>query len=597
MQTNIAYSFAEPAVIDPRNFTSSSAFDALGRVVQTTNTDGGTQTHSYNKRDEAVSFTDPANVTSSFVRNGFGDMIQEVSPDRGTSTYTYDANGQMVTATDGRGQRIDYVYDIAGRIVSKTPVGRPASETISYAYDGAGVGGGLGGYQLGQLTSVSDSSGVTRFGYDHRGNLLQRTQSVGATAAASLTCSYDLADRITQITYPSSRSVRYGYDAKGRVSGVDTRASAAAAWVTLASNMTYQPFGAVETMALGNGLITANERGLDGRLRGRRLTNASSAASPVGTKLSDISYGYDPDGNVTSMEDKVTPARSSLYGYDAASRVNLMVAEGSNAPASYTYTPGTNKLASITTSVASGPSATRTVQYDARGNPASETRNNGSGSTQAVTLAYDGHGRMTSYARSGEVALTHSYNGNDDRISTTTTSAATATPDTRRFVYAPDGRVIGEYGSSASDVKAEFIWMNPQVGASGSFGGDDGTPESGGGGYMPLAVAANDNIAPGTTQLLWVHANHMGVPAVYTDASGAVIAPPAGYSAPGFPGQSRTLMRLSACNWRRVPESNRSTRICNPVHSLPAHPPEDQRCVGYAKCFVSARGMRLSKTL
>jgi serine/tyrosine/threonine adenylyltransferase len=25
--------------------------------------------------------------------------------------------------------------------------------------------------------------------------------------------------------------------------------------------------------------------------------------------------------------------------------------------------------------------------------------------------------------------------------------------------------------------------------------------------------------------------------------------------------------------WRRVPESNRSTRICNPVHSLPAHPP------------------------
>jgi RHS repeat-associated protein len=56
---------------------------------------------------------------------------------------------------------------------------------------------------------------------------------------------------------------------------------------------------------------------------------------------------------------------------------------------------------------------------------------------------------------------------------------------------------------------------------------------------MPLAVAANDNGAG--PQLVWVHANHMGVPAVYTNATGAQIAPPAGYSAPGFPGQSRTL--------------------------------------------------------
>jgi hypothetical protein len=49
--------------------------------------------------------------------------------------------------------------------------------------------------------------------------------------------------------------------------------------------------------------------------------------------------------------------------------------------------------------------------------------------------------------------------------------------------------VLGEYGTSANDVRAEFIWMSPQVGDSGMFGGDDGTPESGGGGYMPLAPA------------------------------------------------------------------------------------------------------------
>jgi YD repeat-containing protein len=130
--------------------------------------------------------------------------------------------------------------------------------------------------------------------------------------------------------------------------------------------------------------------------------------------------------------------------------------------------------------------ATRSISYDARGNPLSESYNAGAGATQAVTLAYDGHGRMTGYARNGEVSLNHAYNGNDDRISTTTTSAATATPDTRRFVYAPDGQVLGEYGSSASEVRAEFIWISPEVGASGTFGGDDGL-----GGRLIIAPSNN----------------------------------------------------------------------------------------------------------
>ncbi|MBK7162033.1 MAG: hypothetical protein IPH79_05770 [Sphingomonadales bacterium] len=51
-----------------------------------------------------------------------------------------------------------------------------------------------------------------------------------------------------------------------------------------------------------------------------------------------------------------------------------------------------------------------------RGNPTGEARPGG----QSVSLDYDGHGRLISYARSGEATLTHSYNGMDDRIATTT---------------------------------------------------------------------------------------------------------------------------------------------------------------------------------
>ena len=101
----------------------------------------------------------------------------------------------------------------------------------------------------------------------------------------------------------------------------------------------------------------------------------------------------------------------------------------------------------------------------------------------------------------------------------------------------PDGRVLGEYGVSATDVKAEFIWMSPQVGEAGMFGGYDGL-----GGYMPLAVAANDN--QGVSQIAWVHAGHMGVPIRYSDAAGNTLAQPTGYSVPGFPGQSQTSADL-----------------------------------------------------
>lgn len=530
------------AVTDPRNVTSTKSFDALGRAISTGNPDGGVEAFTYNKRDEQVAFKDAIDVTTTFVRNGFGEVIHEVSPDRGTSTYTYDDRGRMITATDGRGQRIDYVYDIAGRLLSKTPVGRSSNEMVTYGYDN-------GTYGLGQMSSVNDGTGVTQFNYDHRGNLIQRTQSVGATSSAILFYTYDLSNRVTEIGYPSGRTVRYNYDTKGRVAGVDTRSSSSAAWVTLATNMSYQPFGSIETATLGNGLAITNGWGIDGRLKARALTNVSSGATPLGTKLSDLSYVHDPDGNVAAIDDAVTPARSAVYGYDSIGRVNMTVAEGSALTASYTYANGTNQLASLTT-----PTGTRTIAYDGRGNPTGEVRPG----NVSVTTAYDGYGRLTSFARTGEGELIHTYNGLDDRVSTTTGNGGGS--DTRRFVYAPDGRVLGEYGISAGDVKAEFIWMSPEVGGSEAspFAGDDGL-----GGYMPLSVAANDN--NGNSQLTWVHGNHMGVPSMITNSVGADIPLFSGYAFPGFPGQIRTLADLYYNRYRDYDSSTGRYLQADPI--------------------------------
>jgi RHS repeat-associated protein len=225
-------------------------------------------------------------------------------------------------------------------------------------------------------------------------------------------------------------------------------------------------------------------------------------------------------------------AQPSLSNDDNIIAITDWVNASDTTPAeadSYSLTPGTNRLASIAT-----PAVTRNLAYDNRGNLASETR----GAAVTATTAYDGHGRLISYARTGEDSFANSYNGLGDRVSTARTPTGGGSADIRTFVTAPDGRTMGEYGSSAIDVKAEFIWLSPQVGDAGSFGGDDGL-----GGYMPLAIAL-PTATSGVTQLNWVHGDHMGTPIVMTDASGTAVPQPSGYYTPAFPGQSKTLADL-----------------------------------------------------
>jgi len=98
-------------------------------------------------------------------------------------------------------------------------------------------------------------------------------------------------------------------------------------------------------------------------------------------------------------------------------------------------------------------------------------------------------------------------------------------------VYDLDGRMMGEYGSSYTDVRAETIWLSPTVSSPAEpFGGDDGM-----GGYAPLAVAT-------PAGLNWVYGNHLGVPILITDNLRNVVTP--GYTLVGFPGQTRTIVDL-----------------------------------------------------
>jgi RHS repeat-associated protein len=534
-------------VVSPRNQSTVNSFDALDRLVSSALPDGGAPGATFNQRDDLVTDVDPGGVTTTFVRNGFGEVIQEINPDRGTSIYSYNAAGDRTAAIDGRGQRIDYAHDILGRLLSAVPAGRPASESATYTWDTPAISGS---FALGRLARVVDGGTTVEYGYDHRGNVTVKRQRFGTGAWAQLSFTYDLADRVTQITYPSGRMVSYTFNTLGRVTQVRTRASSAVTtWTTLASGMTYEAFGPLLRANYGNGLRMIQSWGNDGRLANRRLERSSDAV-----RLSSLTYAYDATDNITGITDTLVSARTRSFAYDPVDRLSrvtgtfsgfaredivhdtngnrlrverrtVATAASPSAVDTYALSPGTNRLISIT-----GASGSRSFSYDLRGNLAGETRSTG----PAVAVTYDGRGRLTAYA-SGGASQTMTYNGADERVAVVTTPAS-GPVDTRIYVYDLDHRIIGEYGPGGNaDVRAEYIWTLPEVGASGPTGGDDGL-----GGYMPLAVVTGSGSA---AAVRWVHGDHMGTPLLITDAAGNPVTP-VGTALTGFPGQFANAVLL-----------------------------------------------------
>lgn len=528
----------------PRSHATDMAFDPLNRLISTLAPDSGTTATGYDARDDIAAFTDAASVQTSFVRNGFGEVIRETSPDRGTSVYEYDSAGNLTKATDERGQVIEYSYDILNRLTPKNPVGRPASEIVGFTYDSNTM---TACWCVGRLATMTDSSGTTRFGYDHRGNFLGK--NIVGTTLGTLSLKYDLADRIVQTRLPSLRFVAYTRDDKGRVIRVETRPTNSSPWTLLADNIVYEPLGPMKSADLGNGLKLALDWGTDRRLASKRLYTAA------GTDVWHVSYGYDADDNIVAITDVVNPANSLAFGYDAVDRLTRMDGSagtfarqdflhdangnrtaverrtnvGDLTPAetdTYTKTSGTNRLASVAM-----PAGTRSFTHDARGNLTGEALPGGG----TVTLAYDGHARLTAYAATGAPGQAMTYNGFDERIRMVTTLAGGGAADARHFTYDQHHRLIGEYGATTADLRAEHIWLLPELGGAAPFGGDDGL-----GGYMPLAVVVP---AGGATAIHWVQGNHLGTPVAVTDASGTVVTP-SGYSLAGFPGQVRQHAEL-----------------------------------------------------
>jgi RHS repeat-associated protein len=378
---------------------------------------------------------------------GLGNVIN-------TFTFSYDQRDRMVEVYPDLKMRVQYGYDLAGRMNS---LSYPGGETVRYERDRAG-----------RVTVVVDSvAGRTEMGYD----LLGRQVSQRWPNGLSETRTYDSASRLLAITpgqqdKKDAPTITYTYDQRGNRLTMD-RSDVGLSRYTydeisqlLTAALPDGDFQTYRFDAVGNRLSLEDSRGLqayeydeaDELLEVESDFNPEqpSMIGPLMTRLgaSDASkplfrttYGWDADGNQVSKNGPGN--KTSRYTFDSLDRLTAISAPGSE-PEKYLYNADRQRIATVRGKDSSGTvSVAERFLHLGRG--------------RQVLGDLDGNGRLTKryiLLPSGQLLAHVDTSANRpafyhfDALGSTVVMSDSANRITAKFVYDP-------YGARRSTPEAE----------------------------------------------------------------------------------------------------------------------------------------------
>ena len=374
--------------------------DAYGQLASVQEYEGtapsptlyATTTYSYDALGRMVRLTDAKGNITTTVYDSVGRKIHMTDPDMGASTYVYNDAGGLSSVTDARGVRLRYTYDAMGRTTRKDydvpgGIGVPTNQaSVVYTYDNP-----LKSWSKGRLTEITDGTGASGFEYDKIGRVLAETLTMDGATYTNRTA-YDTLGRISTLTYPNRDTVGYTYNLQGGIETI-TLTPAGQAAQAIISNINYNAGGQLTKIAYGNG-VTSDYSFNPLTWRLDRLVSTG----PGGT-LQDFTYQFDNAGNVRGITDAVNSGTQS-FTYDSLNR--LVTATGARYGAlAYAY----DQIGNMTTkegvtmaygAVNSRPHAVLSTSsglsftYDASGNMT--TRSGSGAGTQNLT--YDAENRL-----------------------------------------------------------------------------------------------------------------------------------------------------------------------------------------------------------
>lgn len=355
-----------------------------------------------------------------------------------TWTYTYNANGSMLTADGPRSDVADvttYTYyanddaDLGKRGNLATVTDAAGHTTRITAYNAHGQ----------PLTTVDANGLATIMTYDARQRL--KTRAVGNEATSY---DYDGVGQLVEVTLPDGSVLSYEYDAAHRLTGMRDNAGNRIAYTL---------------DAMGN---RAHEQVFDpanqlAQTRSRVYNGLNRLFRELGARGQVTEYGYDNQGNVSSVKDPLERVRSNQY--DALNRLE-QVTDPALGVTRYGY-DGLDALTQVSDprglvtgylldglgnlALKSSPDTGNTAStHDAAGNLLTHTDAKG----QVTAYAYDALSRVTRITFDDGSTQAYAYdqgaNGRGRLSSITEIDPASQPVSVVAYAYDPHGRVTSE---------------------------------------------------------------------------------------------------------------------------------------------------------
>jgi RHS repeat-associated protein len=264
-----------------------------------------------------------------FVYDPLSRLTKSVNPESGVTTWTYDPDSNVLAKTDARGITINYnpsdsPIDVLHRVTKKTYSNGDAP--VSYHYDEPNAYS----YPIGHLTSMTDQTGTTIWGYDNLGRTSTKDQTFNIAGVTSspverfVAYSYNLDGSIGSIGYPSGAYVNYAYNTAGHpVSATSPSYN----WVT---NATYAPPGEIATYTNGTtssftGIFTTNT--WNSRLQPSTFSAATQGTG--GHTVMSLSFSFNQgtvsapinNGLLVKINNNLQTGRNTNYKYDQLNRI------------------------------------------------------------------------------------------------------------------------------------------------------------------------------------------------------------------------------------------------------------------------------------
>ncbi|MFH8290293.1 DUF6531 domain-containing protein [Streptomyces sp. NPDC018059] len=429
-------------VTDPLGGLTTTAYDALNKVVERKDADGRTTTYGYDDLDQLTKVTAPGGAVTAYGHDKLGNLTERTDANGHVTVYGYDAVHRLTSVTDPLKRKTSYTYDAEGHVTGKTtPRG-----TTTYSYDPRG---------LLTKTDYSDDTPDATFGYDDAGQLTARANAkmsedfaydaVGRlTKTRGFAYTYDAAGQMLTRKYSDGNTLTYTYDDDGRT------ATMAADGKTTA--YTWDPANHLLKSALPNtetedrsydraGRVTAVTASKAGTTVTRTALTLSAAGLPervdvtragVGTGGYDLSY--DAAGRLTSgcapqpWATGCPAARATTYTYDKVG--NRLTSTLGDTSTGYAY-DAADQLTSATTGT-----TTTDYDHDAEGN---RTK------AGADTYSYDLAGRISA-ATVGGTAYGYDHDASGNQV--TTRKGSDITSRTQWDPNAPLPLLATEYDSA-----------------------------------------------------------------------------------------------------------------------------------------------------